>query len=207
MNHAVLSDQTIARGGDQILLKRVPVGDLTLPTGNLVACDPFVGDGALPFSQRVPGGRYPVYLSVAHLPGGDERVAFATLALRDGVPTRWEPAVTAGQDRSALKEDEFYGYGVDSGTGCFMDQSTAQRFEQLTADWSYVETLLERMQETYVDTWSYMETEIDPSTGGNLIAFSSGWGDGHYATYIGSDDEGPVCIVTDFGVLDEAQGE
>jgi len=43
---------------------------------------------------------------------------------------------------------------------------------------------------------------LDPDTGGNAIAFSSGYGDGSYASYWGftADDE-LACLVTDFGVL------
>jgi hypothetical protein len=37
---------------------------------------------------------------------------------------------------------------------------------------------------------------------GNLIAFSSGYGDGAYATYAGYNANGELCaVVTDFGVV------
>lgn len=36
------------------------------------------------------------------------------------------------------------------------------------------------------------------------VAFPSGYGDGGYVSYLGSDGEGPVALVTDFGVLYES---
>ena len=43
---------------------------------------------------------------------------------------------------------------------------------------------------------------LDPSTGANMIAFESGWGDGRYASYWGLDRDGaPVCLLTDFEVV------
>lgn len=40
-------------------------------------------------------------------------------------------------------------------------------------------------------------------TGLNVMIFSSGYGDGFYASYWGFDDTGsPVALVTDFRVLD-----
>jgi uncharacterized protein DUF4241 len=39
--------------------------------------------------------------------------------------------------------------------------------------------------------------------GHSLATFSTGWGDGCYATYIGSDNKGNVCqLLTDFGLVE-----
>jgi hypothetical protein len=43
-----------------------------------------------------------------------------------------------------------------------------------------------------------------PETGANVVEFSSGWGDGCYASYWGLGDDGALCcLVTDFGLLVE----
>ncbi len=40
---------------------------------------------------------------------------------------------------------------------------------------------------------------VDEESQANVIAFSSGWGDGIYPTYFGYDEQGNVvCAVTDF---------
>ena len=45
--------------------------------------------------------------------------------------------------------------------------------------------------------------ELDPESGLNLIAFSSGWGDGCYPSYWGLDAQGQAtCLLTDFRVIE-----
>jgi hypothetical protein len=47
--------------------------------------------------------------------------------------------------------------------------------------------------------------EITVENVGNLIAFSSGWGDGGYPSFFGYDSHDHLaCLVTDFGVLLDA---
>lgn len=42
--------------------------------------------------------------------------------------------------------------------------------------------------------------------GHNLAAFSTGYGDGFYATYVGYDQKGKICrLLTDFGVVEWAR--
>jgi Protein of unknown function (DUF4241) len=59
-------------------------------------------------------------------------------------------------------------------------------------------TLLDEMRANYVDTWEWTDMRFGD---GNLIAFSSGYGDGVYASYAGFHAEGEVTIIlTDFSV-------
>lgn len=103
-------------------------GQLWLPTGQVVACDPFVslgGGESEPFTVAVAPGHYRVEAAVATLTQPDElpsdkphlRVAAARLVIRDEPTTAWELALQPGQDLAELTEDEFYGYGVDSRHG------------------------------------------------------------------------------------------
>jgi hypothetical protein len=60
------------------------------------------------------------------------------------------------------------------------------------------------METTYRDTWSWLVFQPEPARNPNIVAFSSGYGDGIYASYVGWDAAGdPVCVVTDFGVIGE----
>jgi hypothetical protein len=63
------------------------VGDLQLPTGELVACDPFVTPDVDPFHVRMPQGTFPVVLSIEEN-AGDQRVAFACIPF---LPKRRSP--------------------------------------------------------------------------------------------------------------------
>jgi Protein of unknown function (DUF4241) len=184
-------------------LKLHALGELVLPTGRIVACDPFVfAADQPPFARGVAPGRYPVSVNVAHFED-DARVAYAIVRLGDRPPVRWEMALLPGQDASTLEEGYFFGYGVDAGTGCFMDAEAAKLLDgRSTEENGYNEDLIDRMQATYVPTWSWLDFPLDPVTGANVVAFSSGWGDGSYPSYWGLDDAGtPVCLVTDFGLF------
>ncbi|MET9602080.1 DUF4241 domain-containing protein [Streptomyces sp. NPDC006459] len=188
----------------------VVVGDVSLPTGRVVACDPFVclGQGEVePFSVVVEPGRYRAEAAIATLvrpgvpqgPRPHTRVAAARLVIRDTPTASWEMAVDEGQDPAVLGEDEFYGYGVDAGTGCFYDAA---------ADGSFPGT-----EDEEGAVWAAMEAVGDGpdvflaegEDGHTLAAFTSGWGDGCYPTWIGRDTEGRVtCFVTDFLVVPTA---
>jgi hypothetical protein len=64
----------------------------------------------------------------------------------------------------------------------------------------------EALSRTYVPTWSWTNLIVDEATGANVIAFSSGYGDGSYPSYWGHDLTGQrVALVTDFVVLDASR--
>lgn len=188
-------------------LKCHDVGELVTPSGKIVACDPIVFPEKSPFSVHLPVGRYPVILNVAHFGDRDQRVAYAAMKIGDGKPHYWEMALLPGQDITSLEEDHIFCYPVDSGIGSFMDVAAAQSLsKKMDADNTYFEMLMAEMDKTYVNTWSWANIEMDPLTNANLIMFSSGLGDGCYASYFALDEERrPLLLVTDFGVFDDEE--
>ncbi|WP_256104915.1 DUF4241 domain-containing protein [Streptomyces sp. ODS05-4] len=188
---------------------RVP-GELWLPTGQVTACDPFVSLGqgeAEPFTATVPPGRYAVECAVATLtrPGQEpgerphRRIAAARLLIADAPAVSWEPALTAGQDPAELADDEFYGYGVDAGTGCFYDAACDESFPYTGEDEG---PLWDAFDAEDDDAQLGPHLITDQGTGHTLAAFSSGWGDGAYPTWVGRDAGGRVVsFVTDFHVV------
>ncbi|MFD8982640.1 DUF4241 domain-containing protein [Streptomyces sp. NPDC059564] len=182
-------------------------GELWLPSGQVTACDPFIGLGggeAEPFTARVAPGRYRAETAIATLtdPGEDlggpphRRTAAARLVIRDTATVTWEPALRAGQDASSLGEDEFFGYGVDAGTGCFYDVAADESFPECEGDEG---PLWDAFEEAGHGPGPHLVTG---ENGHNLVAFGSGWGDGHYPTWVGRDADGGVtCFVTDFFVV------
>ncbi|HEY0069374.1 MAG TPA: DUF4241 domain-containing protein [Chloroflexia bacterium] len=185
----------------RVRLKRWKLADLTIVSGKVVACDPFtVYEGVLPFDLEVEPGRYPVVLSIAHVEAtGDQRVAYAMLQFGEGAPVRWELATWPGKSLDDLGEGEVFGYGVDAGTGSFMDEVAAQKLAQ---NEDLIDRLLADSQGNYVHTWSWTDFIVDHATGANVISFSSGFGDGFYPSYLAFDEAGRlVALVTDFGVV------
>ncbi|MEU8802885.1 DUF4241 domain-containing protein [Spirillospora sp. NPDC048819] len=177
-------------------------GRLDVPSGKLIACDPFVQGGdpgyEKPFTVTVAPGRYPVWVSLVRYQGDSEQtysmVAAVKVAIRTAPAVRWELALQPGQDPGELEPDHFYGFGVDTGTGAFLDASAGRALSNLaTSDG----LLVERLDGAYI-------TDIrDPATRMNIVAYYSGWGDGAYPTWIGRAADGaPTAFVTDLHVID-----
>ena len=163
-----------------------PVGELVITSGKLVACDPAVFEEITPFTQEVPPGRYPVILALVRYERDlvpYEYVASAMLRFNDRAAVRLERAIAGA---SSVE------YDVETGTGCFMDKDAAMRLSHTSiryGDWNAL-------------SW---EAAFDESTGLNVIAFSTGFGDGSYCSCWGYDAQGnPVYLATDFGVLSDA---
>ena len=187
---------------EEITLRHRALGELVLPSGKVVACDPFVFPEIISFALQVPPGSYPVIACVADFSNsGDHRVAYAILRLSAQEPVRGEMATTPGQDTSTLEEGYIFGYPVDAGIGCFMDAETGAALEQkLAIDADYPQTLIPELFGG--DDIPWLNLVLDPDTGANIIIFASGWGDGFYASYWGyAADNTIACLVTDFGVL------
>ncbi|MGW8950866.1 DUF4241 domain-containing protein [Streptomyces sp. NPDC055709] len=187
----------------------VPGGELWLPTGRVVACDPFVELGcgeAEPFVAEVAPGRYGVECAVATLTDPEEpepdgpphrRIAAARLVIKDTPTESWEIGTRAGQDPAELGDDEFFGYPVDVATGCFYDAACDGTFPRSEEEEGLLwDTLYS------ADWFSGPQLITDPSTGHTVAAFMTGWGDGTYPTWVGRDAAGEVtCFVTDFFVV------
>jgi hypothetical protein len=173
---------------DNTELKTKTVGELLVTSGMITACDPLSFLDTEPFIISVPVGRYPVILSMK-----GQTVIFTMLKLSEETAVSWKEALSLHK-----KEGLGIGYAVDAGIGCFMDAETANLvLEQREMDEDGFYELLNANLESNADKWA--NVEIDKTTGANLVAFSSGKGDGVYTSYIGFDINGNVtAIVTDF---------
>ena len=195
----------------------VDCGHLNLPSGKLVACDPFVFLGTSDNPHvLVPPGRYPVTVTLAdvseNLDGGDIREAYATVRLANGSEEyrRALPLARDSESREPLTGDTFIGFGVDSGTACFVDDEAIANCMPADLDWN----------EAFFDNGrsdSWFAQMDDPNhirfglanlvlplaqDGENIIIIHSGWGDGRYAV-VGSFDAHHqlVAVHIDFFVV------
>ena len=137
----------------------------------------------------------------------DERVAFARVELSNLPALSWTMALTEGQDPATLEHDGYFGYGVDAGTGCFMEPVAGQLLaERMDRDDEYFNVIMDEMQTTYRATRSWLDWRPSPEHDANIICFSSGWGDGLYPSFFGFSSEGRVCsLLTDFLILTETE--
>jgi len=193
-------------------IERRQIGELVLTSGQIVACDPaFIEFEVNPFSHTVNPGRYPITVCIVRYADSrkqpDQRIACATLHLMPSTPSTWELATFRGQPGKPVSIKTTAEYSVDSAIGCFMDADAARQLADSTnedANSTFNETLAEAMDANYVHTRSWGDITVASTTGLNVIAFSSGWGDGAYTSYWGLDTAGQaMCILTDFQVLSE----
>jgi hypothetical protein len=179
----------------------VDIGQINIESGKVIACDPIVMHDAAPFLQTFPIGRFPVQLAVAKV-NDDERVAYSRILFSDRPVVRWEFALQKGQKPMPIGGESFYGYGVDGGIGLFIDQRANNAYNELSKNneklWE--EVFINEMDKHSRPTWHYVLHEFGAH---NFASFSTGYGDGSYATYIGYDEKGKICrLLTDFGLLD-----
>lgn len=179
-----------------------PVGPVVLPSGQVVGCDPLACLDDEPFTASVAPGTYPLRAWVVVLfqdgTERDRRTAALELVIRDEPAVRWEIAVRDGQDPAALEEDEFFGYPVDAGTGTLADVVAVRAL----AAWDF-----DRLDEVFIPAQmppapASIGAVVDEATGANVVTVTSGWGDGHYPTFVGYTAQGDVtAFVTDFMVV------
>ena len=191
------------QNGKPVIFSSRDIGQVEIVSNRVAASDPLVCPNPEGFLHAVPNGRFPVHIAIAGM-AGDERIAYAKVVFSPATPVRWEMALVDGQDLTTLESDQFFGYGVDAGTGCFMDPQTGKLLNaRMDEEEDYFETIIEGMDATYAHTRSWLEFRPAPDSSLNIVCFSTGWGDGSYPSFFGLDAAGsPVVLVTDFLVVD-----
>ena len=215
-NGYVLPYHWLGYGPQRVTVSTHQIGELILTSGRIVACDPLiVPETRYPLKKTVAPGHYPVIVSVADFqPIGNSRFACAMLQFSDVPAVRWEAALV--NEPGVSQTDDQTCYGVDSGTGCFVDCDAAEILKNLgsleVVDPEKDEFVMfcnrviaEMEKNSFGDYpllagWANMR--VSDYTGANIIAFSSGWGDGSYPSFWGYDaSENLTSLVTDFGVF------
>lgn len=208
--------------GTVAVVEVLDAGHLHLPTGRVVACDPFFGSAiyqfGVPFTVTVPPGRYPVSVSVARADSPDPAIpsplrlgAAAKLTIRDEPVVAWELALQPGQDVAQLGSDETYCFGVDSGNGSFFDASAVDAVVPL-GEWGidFEKGGLRPERERFLaelDRKAWANLMVDSTAELNIVIFPCGIGDGCYATWVGRTVAGePACFVADLCLLSDSFG-
>ncbi len=187
------------RNGATVSFYGVTIGKLKIKSGRIIACDPMhIDEYGKPFTQVFPTGEFPVQLSIAKF-DFEEKIAFARINFSDKPVARWEFALLEGQPPIAVGGDKMHGYSVDAGVGVFIDAAANKALDRNNVT-RMGEGIYQEMDQHYHNTWRYTMYHFGNH---NLAAFSSGDGDGYYATYIGFDAGGKPCrLLTDFNLFD-----
>ncbi|WP_159800901.1 DUF4241 domain-containing protein [Flavobacterium sp. MK4S-17] len=201
-------------------LVEIHIGDVNLPTGKIIAADPFFTEGQQPFARSVEPDKYPVFIYMAEIDQLHHRVAYAKIKFRPENATKWMLAVTEDltqEELDELSEDEFYGFPVESGLACFLDAETnasliakMDEVQDKDPEANYYDEVLAEEFRQYSgknqfsrELGDWNDHHPDKESDNNVIMFASGWGDGYYPAYWGVDEEGnTIELVIDFLIND-----
>jgi len=215
---ALKSEESVQTKDGPRLLWTVPCGELAVPSGRLVACDPFVflQPRDNPF-VTVPKGRFPVFVTLMDFSKAQDkshvREAYASILFSSKKEAfrKALPVVREGEERPEQKGDEFIGFGVDAGTACFVDDSVVGPCMPDPRTWG-----ADLFENSRPDCWFVRMDDPNHIRGGianivlplarhgeNLILFHSGWGDGVYPVVGSFDSSGElVAAHIDFFVVE-----
>lgn len=207
-------------------LVEIHVGDVNLPTGKIIVSDPFFSMEQLPFSRTVQPDKYPVYIYMAEIDELHHRIAYAKIKFRPEEATKWILALTEDltkEELDELDEDEFYGFPVESGLACFLDQETNTAFvekmdelQEKNSEANYYDEVLAEEFKAYSgknkfsrELGDWNDHRPNKESDNNVIMFASGWGDGYFPTYWGLNEDGDTIeLVIDFLINDfDLEGE
>jgi hypothetical protein len=201
---------------DNTPIELLNIGNLKVPSGRIVVCDPLVMPDTKPLSLKVKQGEYPIKLYVAKTKDSGDRYAIAKLEFSNKRAEKWVLAIHDGDDISTLKNnDEFFGFPVDAGLAGFFDFQAGVEYNKFYDNFLknnpqaniYDDFFAKefkknaRQPENPQDDGDWINFNI-PNTDLNITMFQSGYGDGTYPAYWGmTKDNEIVSLVIDFLVL------
>jgi len=182
----------------------IECGDLLLPSGRLVAADPFVTLIRQNPYHLVPPGSYPVRVTLDDTIEREMYVSLILASTSEAERHFLTPLRPYGEPSPVPEEGSYYGIAVDAGTVCFVDDEAVQQGMPVD-ELSWFDELFENDGD---DSWFRVMDDpahIRPGLanihlpraedGANIIICHSGWGDGFYPVVGGYDAEGHLVAV------------
>lgn len=184
-------------------IEKIKAGELRLPTGRIISTDPILMYDDECYSKHVKPGTYTVYIYIGKTENRKKQTVAAELRINDNDPVKWELALLKGESSKGFGYDEFMGYEVENGLGCFMDESVMKILDIM--DEKDLDMYERAIRDAVVkNEHSCAEMLIDKEAGSNIVIFASGWNEGIFPTYYGFDKDGKLSrLVTDFMVIEK----
>lgn len=184
-------------------IEKVEAGRLKSVTGRIIASDPILLYDDECYSEHVKPGEYAVNLYVGKAENRKKQTVAAEIRINDNEPVKWEMALLKGESSKGFGHDEFMGYEVENGLGCFMDEKAMEMLDIMSEDElnEYEARIKEAVRN---NDCSCADIIMDEKSGLNIIVFASGWNEGTFPTYCGFDKNGKLSrFVTDFMVIEK----
>jgi len=183
-------------------IEKIEAGKLKLISGKVIATDPILMYDDQSYSKSVAPGTYTVNIYNGKTEKRKMQTVLAELKFNDNIPVKWEIALFKGENASSFAKDEFMGYEVENGLGCFMDERVMDILDVMDEEEleNYEKNIREKIRQSETASADIL---IDEKTGSNIIVFASGWNTGIFPTYYGFDKQNKLArIVTDFMVIE-----
>lgn len=189
------------------------VGTVDVPSGKVVVADPLCymfGDHVIApvLEKQIPGGSYPVEVSIYRDEFIGIRMCTARLKIKDTAAVRYEIAQSVHETAAAhFSDGDMSGFPVDAGMMCFCDSEGLKEYGDFLGKWHADNP----GKNHYDDYFSAFFAESDkklpayqreggdfiewsnPDSGKRIVMISSGMGDGFYQSFWGYDESGDIC--------------
>jgi len=154
------------------------------------------------YSEHVKPGTYRVNVYVGKAEKRKKQTVAAELRINENEPVKWEMALFEGESAKAFSRDEFMGYEVENGLGCFMDEKVMEMLDIMSEE--ELEAYEIKVKDAVRQSGnSCADIIMDEEKGLNIVVFASGWNEGTFPTYCGFDKSGRLSrLVTDFMVIE-----
>lgn len=184
-------------------IEKIEAGKLKLVTGRVIATDPILLYDDECYSEHVKPGIYTVNIYVGKAEKRKKQTVAAEIKINDNEPVKWEMALLAGESAKAFGHDEFMGYEVENGLGCFMDEKVMEMLDVMSEE--ELKNYEDKVKDIVRNSdCSCADIIMDEKDGINIIVFASGWNEGTFPTYCGFDKDNKLSrFVTDFMVIEK----
>lgn len=192
-------------------LKRFSVGNVSIPTGDILVRDPlvFLQRNAKPYITKAPAGEFPVTIAAAITEASGIRYAAAKVTFTSKRSVRLEEALVGIEDLDSMQPGEFFGFNVDAGLACVADAATRDAFcdfeerfmQEHPGGNIYDDYFAELFAESARQHPEQQRSGGDwiswtvPGTQYTIPIFATGFGDGSYPVYFGYDENDEVCAL------------
>lgn len=190
------------------------VGEVDLPTGNIVVSDPLCflqsGNFCPILDKTVSPGKYPIEVSICRNKYINIRMCTARLKIKNAKVKRYVLAKSSRSVKDSSKEKTNIAiFPVDAGIMSFCDEQVAKEYINFLDNW-YIENKNKNIYDDYFaklfyDSYmkypafqrkdgDFLEWE-NPNTNNKMVMIASGLGDGLYQCYLGYDKDNEICEV------------
>ena len=188
------------------------VGTVDCPTGEIVVSDPlcYLATGKMcpRLSVHIQPGAYPVEISLFRNPTVGIRICTARLKIKKTKAVSYscaEPTEDSAVGRGA--DGLITGFPVEAGMMSFCDAQVAEEYQAFLERWHRENPRKNHYDDYFARFFAESEKQYpayqreggdfiewaNPDSGRRMVMAASGFGDGFYQSYWGSDSEGDIC--------------